>query len=460
MNQSSLNENKMGVLPIGKLLFSMAIPMMLSMLIQALYNIVDSMYVARINENALTAVSLAFPVQNLMLGFATGTAVGMNSLLSKSLGSGDQDRANKAAGNGLFLAGLFCLIFSVGGYFFSGAFFRTQSDIAEIVEGGTAYLEVCTTCSIGLFGTIMFERLLQSTGRTLPTMFTQALGAILNIILDPMFIFGYNGIPAMGIRGAAVATVISQIISFLLAAACHFLMNKDIRLKLAHLLPSWRVLWPILSVGVPSVIMVAIGSVMNLGMNRILYDFTPTAVAVFGAYYKLQSFIFMPVFGLNNAMVSIVAFNYGARNPQRIKKTIILSCGVAFCFALLGFLSFQLIPNVLLGLFEPTEDFLAIGCTALRIIGWHYLLAGFCIILSSSFQALGNGIFSTLNSLIRQLIVLLPAAYVLSLSGRLELVWVAFPIAEVAALTVTSLLFLWIYKKKVAPMENRTADSV
>ncbi len=458
MTQPSLNENKMGVLPIGKLLFSMAIPMMLSMLIQALYNIVDSMYVARISENALTAVSLAFPVQNLMLGFATGTAVGMNSLLSKSLGSGDQEKANKTAGNGLFLAAVFCLVFSVGGWFFSGVFFRTQSDIAEIVEGGTAYLEICTTCSIGLFGTILFERLLQSTGRTLPTMFTQATGAVLNIILDPMFIFGYGIIPAMGIRGAAVATVISQIISFLLAAACHFLLNQDIRLRLSNLVPSWRVLWPILSVGVPSVVMVAIGSAMNLGMNRILYNFTPTAVAVFGAYYKLQSFIFMPVFGLNNAMVSIVAFNYGARNPRRIKKTIILSCCVAFSLVFLGFLSFQFIPHVLLGLFEPTEEFLTIGCTALRIIGFHYLLAPFCIILSSSFQALGNGIFSTLNSLIRQLIVLLPAAYLLSLSGRLEMVWFSFPIAEVAALTVTALLFSRVYRKKIAPMEQKAGD--
>ncbi len=459
MKQADLTQNKMGVLPIGRLLATMAIPMMLSMLIQALYNIVDSIYVAQISENALTAVSLAFPVQNLMLGFATGTAVGMNSLLSKSLGSGDREKANKAAGNGLFLGLVFCLIFSVGGGLFSGAFFRSQSEIPEIVEGGTAYLQVCTTCSAGLFGAILFERLLQSTGRTLPTMFTQAAGAIINIALDPLFIFGWKFIPAMGIRGAAVATVLSQLSSWLMVAACHFIFNKDVRLKLTHLLPSRKVLWIILSVGIPSVIMVAIGSVMNLGMNRILYAFTPTAVAVFGAYYKLQSFIFMPVFGLNNAMVSIVAFNYGARNPQRIKKTIILSCCVAFCFTFLGFLSFQFVPHVLLGLFEPTAEFLSIGCTALRIIGWHYLLAPFCIILSTSFQALGNGIFSTLNSLIRQLIVLLPAAFLLSLSGRLELVWFSFPIAETAALAVTSLLFSYVYKKKVKPMEEKPTHS-
>lgn len=455
MTQPALKENKMGYMPVGKLLASMAAPMMLSMLIQALYNIVDSIYVAKLSENALTMVSLAFPVQNIMIGCATGTAVGMNSLLSRSLGSGDRAKANRAAGNGLFLAACFCLLFTLGGFFFSDEFFRSQTKIQEIAEGGADYLRICTTLSFGIFGSIMFERLLQATGRTLPTMFTQATGAIINIILDPIFIFGWGPVPALGIRGAAIATVVGQMVSFLLAMSCHFLKNEDIHLRLKDLRPVGHVLLPILSVGIPSVIMVGIGSAMTLGMNRILTGFTTTAVAVFGAYFKLQSFIFMPVFGLNNAMVSIVAYNYGARKPSRMKKTIKLSCAVAFCFAFAGFLAFQLAPELLLSMFTPTGNFLEIGVPALRTIGWHYLLAGFCIILSSSFQAMGNGIFSTVNSFIRQLLVLLPAAYLLSLTGRLELVWLSFPIAEIAALTVTGLLFRWVYKKKIKPMEGQ-----
>ena len=450
--QKLQTENKMGIMPVGKLLAAMALPMIISMLVQAMYNIVDSIYVARVSEDALTAVSLAFPVQNLMIGFSTGVGVGVNSLLSKSLGSRDFDRANRAAGNGVALAALCCLVFTVLGGFFSGFFFQTQSDQAVIVQGGTQYLTICTVFSFGIFGEILFERLLQATGRTIYTMITQGAGAILNIILDPLFIFGGLGIPAMGVAGAAVATVVGQIVAFILAVVFHFTKNKDVKLSLSALKLRWSIQKPILGVGVPSVLMVAIGSLMTLCMNGILGDFSTTAVAVFGAYFKLQSFIFMPLFGLNNAMISIVAYNYGARKPERIKRVILLAMAVAFCLMLLGFLAFQFCPDLLLSMFEPTQQFLDIGRTALRAIGWHYLAAGFCIVLSAVFQALGKGLYSTFNSMARQLIALLPAAYLLSLTGRLELVWWSFPIAEVMSLTVSVLLFIHLYRQRLKPM--------
>lgn len=449
---SNQPENKMGHMPIGRLLLSMAAPMMLSMLIQACYNIVDSIYVSQVSENALTAVSLSFPVQNLMIGFATGIAVGMNSLLSKSLGSKEQQRANCSAGNGIFLAILCSLLFFLGGIFFAGPYFRMQSDVPEIIEGGTKYLTVCSCMSFGLFGCILFERLLQSTGRAVYSMIAQSTGAVLNILLDPLFIFGGLGIPAMGVAGAAVATVIGQIIAMMVAITLHFTKNKDVQLTVSDLLPSRSVLKPILAVGIPSIIMMAIGSVMTFCMNWILSGFSTTAVAVFGAYFKLQSFIFMPIFGLNNALVSIVAYNYGARQPDRIKKTVALSCTVAFCFAFVGFCSFMLIPQTLLGMFNPTEHFLAIGCTALRTIAWHYLLAGFGLVLGAVFQALGNGMYCTITSLARQLLVLVPVAYLLSLSGNVDLVWWSFPIAEVVSLAASIAFFVRIYRKKILPI--------
>lgn len=445
-------ENKMGTMSVGKLLANMALPMVISMLVQALYNVVDSVYVSRVSENALTAVSMAFPIQNLMIGFSTGVGVGMNSLLSKCLGSREYQRGNLAAGNGLVLSGICCLLFMLFGAFGTGVFFQVQTDIPEILTGGVQYLRICTLFSFGIFGEILFERLLQATGRTMFTMMTQGVGAILNIVLDPLFIFGGLGIPAMGVAGAAVATVIGQIVAFCLAMGFHFWKNPEVSLSLSTMRLHGNVLKPILAVGVPSIIMVAIGSVMCFTMNQILVGFTSTAVAVFGAYFKLQSFIFMPIFGLNNAMVSIVAFNYGARKPDRIRKTVILSCVVAFLFMLCGFAAFQLMPETLLSMFQPTAEFLAIGCNALRTISWAFLVAGFCVILSSVFQALGTGLYATIVSLARQLLVLLPAAYLLSLTGRLEMVWWSFPIAEIASVTVTAVLMLRIYRQKLRPL--------
>ena len=447
--------NKMGTMPIGKLLFSMALPMILSMLVQAMYNVVDSIYVSRISESAVTAMGLAFPVQNMQIGFATGIGVGMNALLSKSLGEGNRDRVNYTAGNGMLLMGISTVIFMLFGIFGSHAYYDTQSDVAETVEGGAAYTAICCIFTAGIFIEILGEKLLQASGRTVYTLYTQGTGAIVNILLDPVFIFGWFGIPEMGIAGAAVATVIGQWVAAIMAVIFNLKCNPDVQFGLKYIKPKADVIKPILTVGIPSIIMMAIGSVMNFGMNQIFQSFKTygeTATGVFGIYFKLQSFFFMPVFGLNNATISIVAFNYGARNPKRITSTLKWAVASVMCVMLLGVLVFQLFPEQLLNIFNPSADFLAIGISALRIVSICFPLAAIGIALGASFQALGNGIYSTITSLSRQLIVLLPVAYLLSLSGDVHLVWWAFPIAEIVSLAVTLFLFTRIFRKKIKPM--------
>ena len=447
--------NKMGTMPIGKLLYSMALPMILSMLVQALYNVVDSIYVSRISESAVTALGLAFPIQNMQIGFATGIGVGMNALLSKSLGEGNQERVNRAAGNGIFLTAIAIVLFMVFGFFGSRPYYAMQSDVVETVEGGAAYTAICCIFTLGIFVEILGEKLLQASGRTIYTLFTQGTGAIVNIILDPILIFGWFGLPKMGIAGAAVATVIGQWVAAVMAVIFNIKCNPDVQLGLKYLKPKKDIIVPILTVGIPSIIMMAIGSVMNFGMNQIFQSFKTygeTATGVFGIYFKLQSFFFMPVFGINNATISIVAYNYGARNPKRITSTLKWSVVSVMTIMLLGVLAFQTIPHLLLGAFNPSDDFLAIGISALRIVSLIFPLAAIGIALGASFQALGNGIYSTITSLSRQLIVLLPVAYLLSLSGDVHLVWWAFPIAEVVSLMVTLILFARIYKQKIKPM--------
>jgi putative MATE family efflux protein len=451
-NSPDLRENKMGVMPVGKLLVNMALPMIISMLVQAMYNVVDSIYVSQISESAVTALSLAFPVQNMQIAFAGGIAVGVNSLLSKSLGENNPQRAAQAAGNGVLMSAVSVAVFMLFGALGAAPFFQAQSNVAETVQGGTAYVRICCLLTGGIFVEILFERLLQASGRTVFSMITQAAGAIINIVLDPVFIFGWWGVPAMGIAGAAVATVIGQWVAAGLAVFFNFRFNPEVRFGLEYLKPNWKIIRPIMTVGLPSIVMMAIGSVMNFSMNQILQGFTETATGVFGIYYKLQSFFFMPVFGLNNATISILAFNYGARKPQRILHTLRLGCAAAFCFMTVGFLAFRLTPELLLEIFNPSEEFLRIGCRALRIISFHFPLAAFGIVLGSTFQALGVGIYSTITSLCRQMLALLPAAWLLSLSGELNLVWWAFPIAEVVSLAVTVLLFLRIYRQKLLPI--------
>lgn len=441
-------ENKMGVLPINKLLVNISVPIMLSMLVQALYNVVDSVFVSRVSENALNAVSLAFPVQNLMIAVATGTGVGINALLSKSLGEKKFERANLTAANGLFLGICSAVVFAVLGALFSRTFFLVQTDVAEIVEGGTAYIQVCTICSFGIFISISVERLLQATGKTIYSMFMQMTGAIINIIFDPVFIFVFD----MGVVGAAWATVLGQVVGASMGIYFNAKKNTEITVRFRGFRPDWHIIRRIYSVGVPSIIMASIGSVMTFGVNKILIGFTTTATAVFGVYFKLQSFVFMPVFGLNNGMVPIVAYNFGAQKPDRMIRTVKLAVCYATGIMVVGVTIFQLFPHLLLGLFDASDYMLEIGVPALRIICLSFLLAGFGIVSSSFFQALGHGVLSLIISLVRQLIVLLPAAWLLSLSGQLGLVWWAFPIAEIFSGILSVLFLLYAYRKEVKPM--------
>ncbi len=442
----------MGTMPENKLLISMAVPMMLSMLVQALYNVVDSIFVSRISEDALTAVSLAFPVQNLIIAIGSGTGVGINALLSKSLGEKNQKLANKVAHNGILLMLFSAVACALFGIFGSRWFFGTQTDDAVLIEYGTQYLSIVMACSFGIFGQFITERLLQATGRTTLSMYTQLLGAVTNLILDPILIFGWFGLPAMGITGAAVATVIGQIISAAFGLWLNVKKNPEIQLHLKELVPNGAVIKKIYSVGVPSIIMGSIGSVMTYGMNRILMGFSSTATAVFGVYFKLQSFIFMPVFGLNNGMVPIIAYNYGAKNKDRMLRTMKLAITYAVGIMFVGFLIMQIFPAQLFGMFEASSDMLAIGVPALRFISISFLFAGFCIIAGSTFQALGNGMLSMIVSIARQLLVLLPVAYLFSLTGKLNLIWLAFPIAELASVALSGIFLHRMYQKVIKPL--------
>ena len=445
-NTSAPAENKMGTMPIGKLLFNMSLPMMISMLVQALYNIVDSIFVAKLSENALTAVSLAFPLQTLLIAVGTGTGVGMNALLSKSLGEKNFKKANATASNAAVLYFFSYLVFFILGFTIVRPFYASQIGNAdqEIMELGIEYLSTVMIFSFGLLAQVFFERLLTSTGRTIFSMTSQLTGAITNIILDPILIFGLLGAPKMGVTGAAVATVIGQCVAALVAGFCNHRYNHDVKLKFHGFRLDFHIIGTIYAVGIPTIIMQSIGSVMTYCMNRILIEFSSTATAVFGVYFKLQSFFFMPVFGLNNGITPIIAYNYGADQRKRMLKTIKLSMLVAFCLTFIGFLCFEGIPQILLGMFNASDEMLTIGVPALRIIGIHYLIAWFCIVSGTVFQALGKAFFSMIVSIMRQLFVLIPAAYILAKLGGLHVVWWSFPIAEVISLMVSSFFLVRI----------------
>ncbi len=449
-------ENKMGAMPVNRLLISMSLPMMISMLVQALYNIIDSIFVSRINENALTAVSLAFPLQSLMIAFGVGTGVGINALLSRALGEKDSEKVNKAAVNGIFLDGVNFVIFLLIGLFATTPFYLSQTGDAEIFSYGKQYLSIVCCCSLGMFTQFVFERLLQSTGKTFYTMLTQGIGALINIILDPIFIFGYFGLPAMGVAGAAIATVIGQTVAGIAAVAVNLKKNTEIKLQFRGFRPDMAIIGEIYKVGVPSIIMQSIGSLMTYGMNQILLAFTSTAATVFGVYFKLQSFVFMPIFGLNNGMVPIVAYNFGARNKERLTRTVKLSMVYAVCLMAAGFLVFQIFPAQLFAMFDASETMLAIGVPALRIISLSFVLAGFGIVSGSVFQALGNGVYSLIVSVARQLLVLLPVAFLLSLTGNLNAVWWAFPIAELVSFGVSVFFLIRIYRRVIRHVGEET----
>lgn len=444
-------ENKMGVMPVNRLLITMSLPMVISMLVQALYNIVDSVFVAQINEAALTAVSMAFPIQNLMIAVAAGTGTGVNALLSKSLGEKNKRMVDDTANMGVFLAICSYAVFAIIGIFLSRIYFAAQISDAQIIEYGDEYMSVICLFSFGLFGQIITERLLQATGRTIFTMFTQGIGAIINIILDPILIFGLLGLPAMGVTGAAAATVIGQIIAAILGFVCNAVYNHDITLSIKGIFTiDTAVISRVYQVGIPSIIMQSITSVMTFSLNKILATFSSTAVAVFGVYYKLNSFIFMPVFGMNNGLVPILSYNYGARKPDRIKKTIKLGMKYAVAIMIFGLLLFELFPSGLLGIFDASQEMLSIGCVALRIIASSFVFAGVAIICSTVFQAIGNPLHSLIMSVCRQLLVIVPVAWLLSLSGRLELVWLAFPIAEFVSVAMS----IFFMKKTIRHLDG------
>lgn len=447
MPEETLRENKMGTMPENKLLLSMAVPMMISMLVQALYNIVDSIFVSRICEDALTAVSMAFPWQNIVIAIAVGFGVGINALLSRALGQKNAERVNQVAVNGLLLALLSYLLVLVAGLLGIRAYMRTQTDIESIVNYGITYLNICILCSFGVFVEITFERFLQATGRTVYSMITQLAGALTNIILDPILIFGLLGFPKLGIAGAAWATVIGQCVGAVVAVTLNHFKNPEVHLRLRHIRPNGRLMGEITAISIPSIIMSCISSLTCFVMNMILIAYSSTAVAVFGVYFKLQSFVFMPVFGLNNGMVPIIAYNYGAQKPERIHKTIHLGMLYAVIIMALGFLVFQLIPKQLLLMFDASDAMLGIGAPALRIMSLAFVFAGVGIASSSACQAFGYSVYSMLISIARQIVVLIPAAYLLSLTGVLRSIWFAFPIAEIVSLFL-SLFFLRTTLKK------------
>ncbi len=456
-------ENKMGVMPVNKLLVSMAVPMMISMLVQALYNVVDSIFVSRIHTSekvynsaghlvsagtdAISALGLAFPVQILIIAFGVGTSVGVNAVLSRALGEKKQKTADSAAIHGLFLVICSYVLFLIIGLVFAGMIIKAQGATGRTFEYGNTYLSIICCCSIAAYMEMMLERLLQSTGRTIYSMITQSVGAIINVICDPILIFGLFGMPKMGVAGAAIATVFGQLVAAILALYFNIKKNPDINLKFRGFKPELKMIGKIYSVGLPAIIMQAVGSVMNFGMNSIIIDLNTSAVAVFTVYYKLQSFFFMPLFGMSNAMIPIVAYNFGARKRKRMMKTYKLSLLYAFCLIAVGFILFEAIPDRLLLLFDTGDaSLLAIGVPALRKIGVHYLLAWFAIVTGSLFQALGNGVYSLVVSVSRQLVVLLPAAYLLGKAGGIDMIWWAFPIAELMSMLVTMLFY--IHSKK------------
>ncbi|MBO5789782.1 MAG: MATE family efflux transporter [Clostridia bacterium] len=455
--QKTLKENKMGTMPVGKLLFSMSIPMMLSMLVQAMYNVVDGVYIANYSKDALAALTYAFPMQNLLIGSATGLAVGLNAILSKSLGEKDSGRVNRSAANALFLAGTVYVFFLFVGLFLARPFIAMQTKTEAVIDAGTDYLRIICCCSAFLNVQILFERMMQSTGRTIYTLFTQGIGAVINIILDPFFIyekgdtvfgmklgFGFG----LGAKGAAIATVIGMAVAAVLAVLFNTIKNKDVRVSFKGFRPDGETIKRTLSVGVPSIIMVGVGSVMTSGMNMILsYRFSDLAASVFGVYFKLQSFVFMPTFGLNNGSIPIIAYNWGAQKRERMLSCVRIATFSIVVYMLFGFAMMQLFPEAMLTLFDADAEMMTMGTAALRTISFAFIAAGLCVGFIGLFQALGKGVFAMLVSMCRQLVILLPCAFLFSLTGNVNAVWWAFPLAEIVSALMCVIFFFKVKRE-------------
>ena len=439
----------MGTMPEGKLIINMSVPIMISMLIQALYNVVDSWFVSMLNTDAFAAVTLAFPIQMLMISVGTGTGVGINSLISRRLGERKFKEANASAENGIFLSILSGIIFALFGIFFAEQFIASFTDNPDVIKMGKEYLEICTVFSFGMFVQICMERIMQATGNSFYNMIVQGLGAIINIVLDPIFIFGLFGVPKMGVAGAAIATVIGQIIAMIAGLYVNIKKNDKISINMFKFRPNFRAIAEIYIVGIPAIIMQSISSVLTIGLNKILMNFSQSAVSVYGAYFKLQNFIFMPVFGLTNGMIPIVGYNYGAKYKDRIVRTVKIGVMISVSIMFLGILLFQLLPDKLLLIFNADSEMLEIGTPALRIISTSFMFAGVSIVLSSVFQAIGKAYYSLIISVIRQLIVILPVAYFMARFLGLSFVWTAFPIAEFIALILSTIMYLTVYKKYI-----------
>ena len=450
VNMEEKRENKMGVLPIKRLIITMSLPMMISMIVQALYNVVDSIFVAKINENALTAVTLAFPLQTLMISVGSGIGVGINALLSRSLGEKKYEKSDSAANTGILMTFISFIIFVFVGIFLAGPFIQSQTDVSEIISFGTTYLRIVNCLSIGVFFQMTFERLLQSTGKTIFSMVSQATGAIVNIIMDPILIFGLLGAPRLGVAGAAYATVMGQVIAACIGLILNLKYNREIHFSFNKILhPKGSTIKEILIVGIPSMAMMSIGSVMTYMMNKILIVFSTTATAVFGVYFKLQSFFFMPVFGLNNGLIPVIAYNYGARSKKRIIEALKFSVFLAVFIMAVGTVVFETVPGMLLTLFNASDQMKEIGIPALRIICLSFPVAGCCIVLGSTFQAFAKSTYALVVSVGRQLVVLIPAAWLLSKTGNINNVWWAFVIAEGASLILSVIMFNRIKKKLI-----------
>lgn len=459
----------MGYMPENKLLLSMSIPMMLSMLIQALYNIIDGLFVAGISpeQYELTAVNLAFPAQNLMIAVSVGVGVGINALISRNLGFGNHEKANKIAGQGALIAIISYILFATVGTMVTRPYFTLMTtDIADpvaretIIDMGVSYLSICFIASFGLFCQVVHEKYMQSTGKTMLSMTTQAVGAIVNIILDPILINGFFVIPALGVEGAAYATVIGQIVSAIVGIILQQTKNRELVIKLENIKPDPKIIGEIFKIGLPSILMNSIGSFMTASFNKIIMALSDYAVNVFGIYFKLQSFVFMPVFGFNNGMISIVSYNYGARKKKRMLRTVKLGLIYAVSFMLVGFALFQIFPHAFLIMFNLSEEAInTVGVPALRTISISFIFAGFSIICSAVFQAFGYSLFSMLVSIGRQLVTLLPVAYLLALTGNVNNVWWAFPIAEFVCLALSAIFYVYIYKHKIATIPDEVEAS-
>jgi MATE efflux family protein len=442
-------ENKMGTMPINKLIINMSLPLITSMFVQAFYNIVDSLFVARINEGALTAVSMSFPAQNLMISAGVGVGVGITALIARYLGAHDEKGITRVVHNGIFLGILNSILFALFGIFLAKFYFEFQKASGIIETYGIQYLSICSIFAFSIIMEITFERMLIASGKTIYTMITQSTGAIINIIFDPIFIFGLFGFPKMGIVGAAVATIFGQTVAMFMALYFNVIKNHEVRISIKKFAVDFKTIVNIYEIGFPSIVMQSAASFMIFQLNNLLASFSTTATAVLGVYFKLQSFVILPVFGLNNSVISIVSYNYGAGKIKRLLKTVKVANIYAFSIMLAGFVLCQILPVQILKIFDASDNMLAIGVPALRIISFSFLIAPFSIVSSGTFQALGKGTFSLIISLIRQLIVILPLSYLLSRVMGMKGVWVAFPIAEIVAGILTIIYLRKLYKNEI-----------